>query len=412
MIGVDVGSEVVKWFNGKLFGTGLPEERGVVAGVSSKTVFIKKAFYPLCRGHQLRKLLLNDISSDIGVLPEDIAVSFCPVKKEKEGCELLVFVERRETLEQIEESLKDLTAVTVDIVGVATATRLIYGEDDLTVIDAGVSKTAILELSGGRLTSVEVVRAGFKALRSSPSLLSDRIFPLLRSKRVILVGGGALDGDFVKLLKEKFDVEIPEFEPFGKETPLYFGAFGLFHFRKSLCKASFKEFSILSSDFFTKNRKKLVASVLMVLSGLTLLTAAKYVAYLQVKGNYADFKREYKKAVEKVLGERVVAPEEQLSQAISKFKRLRELLLIQKPSVLIYLKKISDSVVDGVKVLKVEGSSTSDSFKITGLSESSEVLGNFTERLKKGFSKVNTDVTKETSKGIKFTITVSGVKGG
>ncbi len=412
MIGVDVGSEVTKWFDGKLFGTGLPEKRGIVAGISSKTVFIKKSFYPLCKGHQLRKIVLNDVSSEIGVSPEEIAVSFCPVRKEKEGCQLLVFVEKRKNLELLEESLKDLAAITVDTIGVATAARLIYGENDLTVIDAGASKTAVVELSGGKLNSVEIVRAGFGTLKRDFSLLEERVFPLVKSKEIILVGGGALDDDFVRLLKERLTVEIPQEKPFGKETPIYFGAFGLFHFRKSSCKASFKELSIFSSEFFTKNKGKLLASAFMILSGLFFLTTAEYVSYLQVKGDYADFKREYKKAVERVLGEKVVAPEEQLLQATSKFGRLKEILLLDKPSVLVYLKNISEAVVGGVKVLKVEGSSTADSFKLSGIAKDSEALRKFTDKLKRKFSKVNTDVSKETSKGVKFAITVSGVKSG
>ncbi|TCK04639.1 hypothetical protein [Phorcysia thermohydrogeniphila] len=412
MIGVDVGSKVTKWFDGRFFGTGLPEGRGIVAGISARTVFIKRSFYPLCRGHQLKKVILNDVSSDIGVLPEEIAVSFCPVKREKEGCELLVFVEKRETLQPLEESFKDLTAITVDIIGVATAARLVYGEDELTVIDAGASKTAVVEIVGGKLKSVEIVRAGFEALKSDLSFLEDRIFPLVKSKRAILVGGGALDDDFVRLLKERLTVEIPNIEPFGGETPLYFGAFGLFHFRKSSCRASFKELSLFSSEFFTKNKGKLIASAFMVLSGLLFLSAAEYLSYLQAKRNYLELKKEYKKAVERILGERVVAPEEQLSQALSRLERLRELLLLDKPSVLLYVSGVSKAVVNDVKILKVEGSSAADSFKLTGLAKSSGALKNFTDRLKSSFSKVNTDVTKETDKGIKFTITVSGVKGG
>ena len=66
----------------------------------------------------------------------------------------------------------------------------------------------------------------------------------------------------------------------------------------------------------------------MVFSGLLFLGAKEYLSYLQAKRDYLSFKREYKRAVEKILGERVVAPEEQLSQALSRFKRLKELLLL------------------------------------------------------------------------------------
>jgi Tfp pilus assembly protein PilN len=85
---------------------------------------------------------------------------------------------------------------------------------------------------------------------------------------------------------------------------------------------------------------------------------------------------------------------------------------LDKPSVLVYLKNISEAVVGGVKVLKVEGSSTADSFKLSGIAKDSEALRKFTDKLKRKFSKVNTDVSKETSKGVKFAITVSGVKSG
>ena len=412
MIGVDVGSEVTKWFDGRQFGTGFPQGKGIVAGVSSRTVFIKKSFYPLCKGNQLKKLIVNDVSSDVGILPEEIAVAFCPLKKEKNGCEFIVLVEKRETLKLLEESFRDLAVVTADVIGIAVATRLIFGEGDLTVIDAGASKTAVIKLIGGKPISVEIVRAGFKALKSSPSLLKERVIPLVETQKVILVGGGALDGEFVRLLKEHLTVEIPQEKPFGRETPLYFGAFGLFHFRKSPCKASFKELSLFSSEFFTKNRGKLIASAFMVFSGLLFLGAKEYLSYLQAKRDYLSFKREYKRAVEKILGERVVAPEEQLSQALSRFKRLKELLLLDKPSVLLYLGSISKAVVSGVKVLKLEGSSTAGSFKLTGVAENSEALKKFTDNLKKFFSKVNTDLSKETKRGVKFTITVFGVKSG
>ncbi|RUM44966.1 MAG: hypothetical protein DSY35_01320 [Desulfurobacterium sp.] len=412
MIGVDVGSELTKWFDGRRFGTGFPEGRGIVAGVSSRTVFVKKSFYPLCRGNQLRKLIVNDVSSDIGILPEEISVAFCPVKKEKEGCEFLLFVEKKEALKPLEESFKDLSVITADLVGVAIATKLVFGEEDLTVIDAGASKTAILELSAGKLTSVEIVRAGFGALKSSPSLLKERVTSAVESKRVVLVGGGALDEEFVELLREHITLEVPQEKPFGRETPLYFGAFGLFHFRKSPCRASFKELSLFSSEFFTKNKGKLVASAIMLFGGLAFLTVSEYLSYLQAKRDYLEFKREYKKAIEKVLGERVVAPEEQLSQALSRLKRLREFLLLDRPSVLYYLAGISKAIGSGVKVLKLEGSSTAGSFKITGVAENSKALKEFTDNLKRNFSKVNTDVSKETERGVKFTITVFGVRSG
>jgi len=412
MIGVDAGTAVIKWFDGRKFGTGLKEEKNSITGVSSKTVFVKKSFYPVCRGSQLRKMILNDVSADIGVDPESLTISFCPVRKEKKGCEFLIFIEKRETIDSPDRSLRDSSVITVDIIGAATAAAILYGEEDLIIVDFGAAKTAILFLKAGKLKEVEIVRAGFPFLKKNRAFLEERIIPRL-GKKVVVIGGGALDSEFMDILKENVQSpEVPEIEIFGKETPLYFNAFGLYHFRKASCKAAFKEFSLFSSEVFIKHKRALIASGAIIFAATILFTVSQFLTYIHEKKNYELVSKEYKKVVGKVLQEKVLAPEIQVSQKLSKLKELKSFLLLDKPSILFSLSGISKSVVKGIKVLKFEGSAVSGSFRISGYADGEESLKVFTDKLSSYFEKVNTDKVKKVTKGIQFSISVSGVKAG
>jgi len=412
MIGIDAGSTLVKWFDGEKFGTGLKEGKNFITGISSKTVFVKKAFYPVCRGSQLRKMIINDVSADIGIEPENITISFCSVRKEKKGCEFLIFIEKKEIIDSLDKNLKDSSVITVDIIGAATAAVLLYREENLTVVDFGATKTAILSMEGGKLREVEIFRAGFPFLKKNRAFLEERIVPRLEGK-VVVVGGGALDSEFMNILKGYVQsLEIPQIEVFGKETPLYFNAFGLYHFRKASCKAAFKEFSLFSSEFFVKHRSALITGGAITFVATVLFTVSQFLDFLYEKKNYELTSKEYKKVVEKVLQEKVLAPEIQVSQKLSNFKELRTFLLLDKPSILYSLSGISESVVEGIKILKLEGSAVSESFRISGYADEEKSFKVFTDNLSKYFEKVNTDKVKKVTKGIQFSISVSGVKSG
>lgn len=412
MIGIDAGSAAIKWFDGEKFGTGLKEGKSFITGVSSKTVFVKKSFYPVCRGSQLRKMILNDVSADIGVEPENLTISFCPVRKEKKGCEFLIFIEKKETIDSLDRSLKESSVITVDIIGAATAAAILYGEEDLTIVDFGAAKTAILSLKAGKLKEVEIFRAGFPFLKKNKAFLEERIVPRLEG-RVVVVGGGALDSEFMNILKEYVQsLKIPEIEIFGKETPLYFNAFGLYHFRKASCKAAFKEFSLFSSEFFIKHRSALITGGAIILAATILFTVSQFFTYIHEKKNYELVSKEYKKVVGKVLQEKVLAPEIQVSQKLSKLRELKSFLLLDKPSILFSLSGVSKSVVEGIKILKLEGSAVSESFRISGYADEEKSLKVFTDNLSGYFEKVNTDKVKKVTKGIQFLISVSGVKSG
>lgn len=410
MIGIDVGSAVTKWFDGETFGTGQIEGGNFITGISSRTVFIKESSYPVCKSRQLKRMILNDVSADIGINSDELLVSFCPVEVEKKGCKFLMFVEKKETIDSLDENLKDSSAITVDFIGAATAASILYGEENLTIVDFGATKTAIISLKGGRLRNVEVIRAGSPFLKRNRSLLYERIVPQLDG-RVLVVGGGALDGELMGILKDCVQsVEIPEIGIFGKETPLYFNAFGLYHFRKASCKAAFKEFSPFSSDFFLKHKHALIASGIIALVATFFFTVSQIFNYIYAKGTYQLMSKAYKESVEKVLREKVLAPKIQVSQKLSSFETYKSLFLLDKPSILFPISGISKSVVKNIKILKLEGSAVSESFRVYGYADGEDSLNSFTNNLSKYFEKVNTDEVKKITKGIEFSISVSGYK--
>ncbi len=411
MISVDFGSRTVKWFDGKNYGIGgIPRGR-LIAGISSKDVFIKKAFYPVCKGSSLKKMILNDVSSDMGVAPEDIEVAFCPLEQKKKGCELLLFIERTSSIEKISSVLREDAILTIDLLGAVTAALEIYSYDStFTVLDAGASKVAAVVIERGKPVSVEVLRAGFDSVIQHPYLFEEKVAPFLKGP-VVLVGGGALVGDFVTHVEKYAEVvEIPKFSPFGAETPLFFTAYGLYKFRKSPCKAVFREPALFSSESLEKAKTPLFVSFGFIFASLVIYTASLYFSYLSVKKDYEAYKRSFYAAVEAVLGEKVVAPEIQIDQKLSQLKELRSWFLLDKPDILVYLHGISASVVDGVGIISVEGDISTGSFKIKGTAKSEEVLSKFRKNLLSRFSKVNVNFSKETSSGVKFQITVSGVK--
>ncbi|SMP14012.1 hypothetical protein SAMN06265339_1239 [Desulfurobacterium pacificum] len=411
MIAVDVGSKLVKWFDGSSFGTGIPANlKNAVVGVSSKNVFVKESFYPVCKSAALKKLIVNDVCSDMLVSPDDISVAFCVVEKLNKGCRVLVFVEKKGSLE--EKKLTDnYKILTLDLIGGINAAHLLYEGDEFSLLDIGASKVAVVNFRDGNVVNMEVFRVGFDFLKKNNSYLTDRVFPLIESKSVILCGGGALDEQLVGLVSTRFDVEIPEISPFGKETPLYFNAYGLFHIKKSPCPAFFSQSSFFKSDFLEKHKKEIIFAGTSTAAGVLLLLLSQGVQLLACK----DFlKREetiLKSKLEKILGEKVVAPDIQLSQAISNLKEEKKFFAVDKPSVLTVLKKISDSVVSGIKVYRVEGSVDADSFTVKGYADTENSFTSFVNNLKERFENVsNVSTTSTSNNSLKFTLTVSGVK--
>ena len=419
MIAVDVGSKLIKWFDGSSFGVCDKESfkfpaslKGAVIGVTSKSVFVKKAVYPVCKVSALKKLILNDISSDMMVSPEQISVAFCVLKREKAGCEVLIFVEKKEHLE--EKKLTDeYRILTLDLVGGISAVSLVYEGDEFSYLDVGASKTAVVNFADGRLKSVDVLRVGGGFLKREPSYLKERLLPLIGSKNVIVSGGGALDGELIKLMSQHFEIEIPTFSPFGEKTPLYFNAFGLFNLKKSPCPASFSETSLLRSDFFEKHKKEILFASISLGAGISFFLLSQFLQYVACRQLLTKEENLLKTKLEKVLGEKVVAPDIQLSQAISNLKEEKKFFGVSNPSALFVLRKISDAVIPGIRIYKVKGSVYSDSFNIKGYADSEKDFGTFVNNLKKRFKNVsNVSTSSASNNSIKFSLTVSGVKSG
>jgi len=396
MIGVDYGSSTVKWFDGQRFGTGLPQGGSCVVGLTSKSVLVKEAVFPLCKGKQLERMVLNEVVSDLSVEPSDIALTYCPVERLERGCRLLIFVEKRELLDSL--PLKGRAKVTVDFIGAAVASSLLYPEGEVTVVDGGAGKVGVYRFKDGLPTAVEIVRRGYKKFIQRPAPLS------LEGGRLILIGGGALDEAFRELFKE-FNPELPQVEPFGPETPLYFNAYGLYHFKRARCRALFSQPSLFSSELFQKNKKLLLGVGSAVAASLLLLTAAEVIKVKAARDEYLTLKRQLKEELSNLLGQKVILPEVQIPQKLEELKRLKELLKVDVPSALLYLKAISDSVVKGVKVLEVKGSASSGQFTLKGRFTSEEALKAFTANLKERFEKLNLSVD-----GKRFTITLWGLK--
>jgi len=404
VIGVDAGTSAVKWFDGKSYGTGFPKGKGIITGISSKSVFVKKAVYPVCRGRHLKELILNDVSADLGLPPEELGIAFCPAGRKGKGCEFLVFVERAENLKK--SRLENSAILTVDVVGTANCALLTHA-DTACIVDAGKAKTAILELEGGRLKGVEIVRAGFEALLKKPDLLLNS-GKLSSCGEVLLVGGGALSPDFRKLLSKVAKVKVPVLEPFGEETPLYYGAFGLYHFRRANCRATFARHSLLQFRTLTENRKRLIASGVLTAVGVASLAGAYTASIVESRKTYFAVKERYSRMVEKVLGTKVVAPEEQLSLAESRFLKLRRLLMADKPSILHYLSLISQAVPEGITVTELDGSLATGVFRVQGFAEKEEALTVFVENLKKHFGGVDISSSRSSGEKLHFVVTLKG----
>jgi len=395
MIAVDYGSFKAKWFDGKNFGEGLPSSRFLL-GLSSSRLFIKESSFPICRGKNLQKLIANEVSSELAIEPDEFSTAFCPVEREEGGgCRFLILVARKRDVEEFSRAV----SVSADIVGtVAAVSKLLSGEKELTVIDAGASKVSLLNFKGGVLREVKLFRGKYS--NSIPFLSSVK-----REKRVVLIGGGALDEEFISQIP--FKVEILRFSPFGRLTPLYFNAFGLYHAKSSPCRAFFKSPSLFSSEFLEKN-KRLVAftGAALILSGL-FITASTALRLYAAKRDYEITKRELLSALSSELGEKVVLPKEQVLQKLERLKRLREILKIDSPSILLYLKAVADSLPrSGILVAEVNGSASLDQMKIVGFSSREEALKEFISNLRKHFEKVNLSV----SDGPKFKIEARGLK--
>ncbi|WP_456342650.1 hypothetical protein [Thermovibrio sp.] len=403
MIGVDYGTKEIKWFDGKRFGKGLPERKGLTVGLTCAETLVKEAVFPLCKGRQLDKLVLNEVIADLSVEPSLISVAYCPVERLEKGCRLLIFVEKRELIDSLPRRLRESSVITLDLIGTAAAVKLLYPKGKLKVVDAGEGKLSLLSFEEGELKGVELFKGGFNKAEAWEELTAR----LERGQELLLIGGGALKKEVRELLKD-FTVKVPSLEPFGDETPLYFNAYGLYHFKKSSCKALFSRPSLFSSELLEKNRTILVRAGAIVIASLILITAGEVIKLKAAKRDYYNLKREVVRELSELTGEKVLLPEVQIPQKVEGLKELKEFLKVDQPSVLIYLKAISESVVEGIKVLEVSGSASSGQFVVVGKSSSEESLKRFTENLRRRFERVSISLAD----GKKFKITLWRVKVG
>jgi len=399
MIGVDWGSSTVKWFDGKNFGTGTPEGRSFTVGISSSQLLVKSSFYPICSGNKLKKLILNDVATDLSVEPEELSVAFCPVKKVEKGCEFLIFVEKRERVRELPEELSSKARITVDLLGGVTAGLTL--SETFTLIDAGVRKVALINVKGGKPERVEILRGSYSYHLKNGELFS--IVKEMALEEVFLTGGGALSEEFRRELSRFISFTVPEVEPFGEETPIYFNAYGLYNFRKSPCKAFFKSFSLFSQEFLGEKKRLLFIGALTALS-LSGITGGLFLDYLSAKRDYLLQKREFRKELYKITGEKLLAPEIQIPEKLNSYRELALFLNLGKPPLLYYIDGVSKSVVKGVKVLSLDGTLSSGQFTVKGRAEKSSELRLFVENLKHYFKRVSVSSTKESRAGIKFTV--------
>jgi len=412
MVGVDIGTELTKWFDGERFGTGTPSGDAFSVGISSKGTLVRVSSYPLCSGRNLEKMMVAEVEAETGIPSEEIEVSYCSIEKLPKGCRFIVFVERKGHLWKVVEELKDRARhVTVDIVGVVSATLSVYGKGySGTVIDAGASKVSAVKVENGKPVSVDIIRTGFKGLMESREL-SNRLLGAV-SGRTILVGGGALSEEFRGFLEEKgIDFEVPEFEPFGAETPLYYASFGLYRFRTSGCRADFKKFHLLGTQVISKHRNEILFSAVALLLSLILITAGEYMRFLSAKRDYRRLNEHLKSEVSKVLGvKRVVAPKIQLRSEIERLREEADFLLIGSPSILVPLDAISESVVGGVNVKALSVNILNQTAKISGIAKDEKSIDAFRRNLLKRFESATVSFSKRVKKGVKFTVEVKGVK--
>jgi len=399
MIGVDWGSSVVKWFDGKRFGTGIPQGKSFVVGTSSSQLLVYKSFYPICSGSKLKQLVLNDVSTDLSVEPEELYVAFCPVKKLETGCELLIFVEKREKVEELLKEVISKSQITVDLLGGVTAALTF--SDTFTLVDAGSKKVALVNVRGGSLEKVEVLRGGYDY-----HLRTGELFPVVKEmalENVFLIGGGALSEEFRKELSASVSFTVPKLEPFGEETPLYFNAFGLYNFRKSPCRAFFKSFSLFSQELL-KEKGRLLFTGTVVAVSLLGITGGLFLNYLSAKRDYLLQKKAFKRELYRVTGEKILAPEIQIPEELNRYRELAVFLRIDQPSLLYYVDRISKSVVNGVRVVSLEGTLSSGQFTIKGRAKRASDLELFVKNLKRYFKRVSVSSAKETKSGVKFAI--------
>ncbi len=403
MIVADLGSKVIKWFDGKAFGTGEPPARPAVVGISSSSLLVKESYYPICRGQQLKKLITSDVTSELSVEPDKITFTFCRVGKEDKGCKFLILVEKREVLDNLPLFAKE-SRITSDLIGGAAGALSLYGED-VSVVDLGASKVALFKLVNGKISEVEIFRGSYSFNLERESF--KEALSRLKGERVVLVGGGALDEKAVSEITNLIDAEIPQFEPFGKEAPLYFNAFGLTRLKSLPCKAFFKDTSLFLGEFFKKNKKTIALGSALGIASLLLLSGAEFINYISLKRDYIEEKKAFKKYLTEITGEKILAPEIQIPQLLEKLKKKEKFLLLDSPPLLFLLNRISESVKEGIDVYKVEGDLRK--LQIEGYAKKQENLDSFVGELKKKFNQVTVNSSKETRKGIKFTITVSGV---
>ncbi len=399
MIGVDWGSSTVKWFDGKNFGTGIPEGRSFTVGISSSQLLVKSSFYPICSGSKLKKLILNDVATDLSVEPEELSVAFCQTEKLERGCNFLIFVEKRERLRELPEEILSKSQVTVDVLGGISAALTL--SETFTLIDAGSKKVAVAIVKDGKVERLEVLRGGYAYHLNSGELFS--LIEEVVQGTVFLTGGGALSEEFKKELSKVVSFTVPELELFGRETPLYFNAYGLYNFRKSPCKAFFKSFSFLSQDFLKEKKRLLFVGGAVGLS-LLAITGGLFFNYLSVKRDYYLEKKAFKKELSKIAGGELIAPEIQIPEKLNSYRDLADFLKINEPPLLYYINGISNSVVKGVKVLAVEGTLSSGSFTVKGRADKDSSLKAFVDNLRRYFKKVAISSTKSTGGRISFTI--------
>jgi hypothetical protein len=404
MIGVDFGSSEVKWFDGKNFGKGIPDGKAFTVGISSSSVFTKISEYPLCKGRKLREILINDVSLELSLNPKEFSLAFCPLKREEKGCKLLVFVGKKESLE-LPKKLSSLSQITVDVLGGINAILNEFGEN-FTLVDAGKNKVAVVTVRDGVIENLEVLRGGFDYHAVNPQELLT--FKGNFADKVYLTGGGAFSEEFKKVLGEITKFEIPEIEPFGKETPVFLNAYGLYNFKKSNCKAFFKGISIFSSELLRNNRGKLVFSGISLLLSLLFLTGAETLGYLSKKEEYLKAKGVLKEKLSEILSERVVAPDIQVPQKLEKYRELSKRLKVSLPSLISYVDAVSKDLTSGIEIFSLKGSVTSSSFKLKGRAKSNEDLKKFVKNLKGDFKNVSISSSKEGKEGISFTVVLEG----
>ncbi len=381
MIVADFGSEVVKWFDGKNFGTSKVPKTPTVSVISTAETFLKVMEFPRMSLDRLKKIATTELSLELYKEEASISVAVVPLKKKGEKLLCGVFVERAENVKRFKHS----RMVLPDVSAVMCGALKVFGKDFPPIVDAGSSKLAVISTD-----FVEVFK------HDEFELFAEKIKEL--GTEFVLVGGKALDRNFLEKIKG-FKFKIPKFEPFGEKTPLFFPVFGGFHVKRCGYKGCYIEKKLFDLG---KREFKLLAGSLCV--SMVLFDVSFLVEGFNCLKTEKRFKEEIKREVSSVIEGKIVAPLQQLELERKKLAEKKKIFGKPERSFLETIELVSKSVVDGVEIVDVSGSIKD--FSVSGYAKDEKSLEEFFKNLRIYFKNVEKSSVKEVSEGLRFKLRI------